>query len=455
MSPSKKTIAHSMASSPIPEGVFSFLDTDLYKLTMQCAVLQFFPSVEVEYTFTNRTPHMRLNTEAFTWLKEQVAKLENIVLSTRELRYLRRNCPFLHEEYLNYLQNFRLRPDEQVKLSFTPTNDDYGDVHISTLGLWVETILYEIPILALTSEAYFKFCDQNWSHEGQEEKAYDKGITLLKNGCVVSDFGSRRRRDLQTHDLVIRGLVRAAKEQGLPGKLTGTSNVYLAMEHCIPPVGTVAHEWYMGIAAITNDYENANELALRYWLSCFGEGVLGIALTDTFGTPAFFKAFSKPVPSRRGSTGGKTEAEGPSSTYAHIFTGIRQDSGDPEDYVRIAREFYDSIGIQEPKTLTFSDSLNTDRCIRYKTFAEKHGFNPTFGVGTFLTNDFTSKTDPGTKSEPLNIVIKLSSAAGRPAIKISDNIGKNTGDHETVQRVKEKLGYTEKQAQGMDEAHRW
>lgn len=60
------------SSSPFPEGVISFLDTDLYKLTMQCAVFKFFKDVPVTYAFTNRTPDKRLSRAAFKWLEEQI-----------------------------------------------------------------------------------------------------------------------------------------------------------------------------------------------------------------------------------------------------------------------------------------------------------------------------------------------------------------------------------------------
>lgn len=308
-------------------------------------------------------------------------------------------------------------------MEFVPQRDadpekDFGEIHVAIKGLWLETILYEIPLLALVSEAYFKFVDKDWSYDGQEERAFKKSMQLLENGVKYSEFGSRRRRDYHTQDLVLQGLKRGVAEGGKKewkGALTGTSNVHFAMKHGISAVGTVAHEWFMGIAAITNDYANANETAMRYWVGTFGEGVLGIALTDTFGTPQFLKAFKKECPkftvastgvsSTTPSSGGSANVQdlanttdppmhappaaggGPNPrTFAEVFAGVRQDSGDPVGFVKMMRDFYDEVGIKERKTIVFSDSLNVELCIEYMSEAEEAGFNPTFGVGTFLTS---------------------------------------------------------------------
>lgn len=190
---------------------------------------------------------------------------------------------------------------------------------------------------------------------------------------------------------MIAALKKAHDEHpGSPGALTGTSNVHFAMKYGLSPVGTVAHEWFMGIAAASNDYRNANETALKCWLELFGAGVLGIALTDTFGTPAFLDAFAKEAPLSAPAQDGRTEK----ATYGDIFAGVRQDSGDPKEFIKIMRDFYNARGNKDPKIMVFSDSLNVDRCLEYKAAAEALAFKPTFGVGTFFTSEEDHRTDP-------------------------------------------------------------
>lgn len=71
------------SSSPYPEGVISFLDTDLYKLTMQCAVFKYFPEVPVTYAFTNRTPDKKLSRTAYKWLEEQITSKLYVSISIK------------------------------------------------------------------------------------------------------------------------------------------------------------------------------------------------------------------------------------------------------------------------------------------------------------------------------------------------------------------------------------
>ncbi|KAJ1674344.1 nicotinate phosphoribosyltransferase [Spiromyces aspiralis] len=395
-----------VAPEPHHELPRSILDQDLYKFLMQHAVREHYPDVHVQYMFINRDKGQRLNEPAFRWLQQRIIEREYLETTC---------CPFLPKRYFDYLSQFRFDPENQVSMEFSDCDKD--SLRLTVSGRWADVILYEIPLLSLISEAYFKFVDTDWNYDGQMSKAREKGMYLIRGGCSFAEFGTRRRRDFHTQYLVIKSLL------GLPpgrGRLVGTSNVYLARHFDIPASGTVGHEWTMGIAAIEGTYENGNSLALRKWHDTFG-GHLGIALTDTFGSKAFFANFDHDLATK--------------------YRGVRHDSGDPFEFIETVKRHYQGLGIDPTsKIIVFSDGLNPETAVRLQSACQDAGVGCSFGIGTNFTNDFVARSDPARTSLAMNIVIKLVKCNDKFCVKLSDVKTKHTGDPQEVLRAQYELG---------------
>lgn len=391
----------------------SILDTDLYKLTMQQAVLKKYPDAQVEYQFTSRRP-TPVNSKFTALLLDSIQALRDLKLTSDEKSFLVSACPFLKPDYIEYLSTFRFNPD-QVNIQWETGNKgkdgfDLQSLKLNILGPWHETILWEVPLMATISECYFKTVDTDWNMDGQPEKARTKAMQLTMADCDYSDFGTRRRRSHEVQDLVVENLVDAASHKNL----MGTSNVYFAKKYGLRPIGTMAHEWIMGISALES-LRHANRAALYAWNDVY-HGDLGIALTDTFGTAAFFEDFD--------------------GVLARLFDGVRHDSDCPFKFTDQTVAFYKSVHIPtQTKRIVFSDSLDVPKAVALKKYCVDRSIRPAYGIGTHLTNDFEG-------SPALNMVIKLRAIAKNKTspfvqvVKLSDDLGKATGDRDALRVAK-------------------
>jgi nicotinate phosphoribosyltransferase len=389
-----------------PSVIKSILDNDLYKFTMQLAVLELFPEAEVEYRFTNRG-HQRFSAEFVEKLErvihEDICKL---TLTEEEYCWLSEHCPYLKPMYLEYLKNFRFRPDE-VKVCLNREKD----LDIRIRGPWHSTILWEVILMAAVSELYFTTIEKEWKGNSEsdctyesiifayEKKIYEIGKILEEHNCFFSEFGTRRRRSFELQDVVIKNLIQI-------GTLTGTSNVYFAKKYGLKAIGTIGHEWIMGTSALVG-LRHANRFAFENWVKVYN-GDLGIALTDTFGSEAFFKDMDLKL--------------------SKIYDGFRHDSGDPYDFVDRVIEHYRKMGIDPmKKVIVFSDALDAVSAIGLKKYSDGKT-NCSFGIGTSLTNN----SDFFRESPPLNMVIKLHSINCIPVVKLSDSPDKETGERDAL-----------------------
>ncbi|MCH4896141.1 nicotinate phosphoribosyltransferase [Marinilabiliaceae bacterium JC040] len=374
--------------------ITSILDNDLYKFTMMNAVIHHFPRALVKYKFFERTKKLEFPKGFSKELKEQIDHLATLSLTVKEEKWLKETCGYyLPPTFFIFLRGYRFNP-KQVSIEQID-----GKLDLTIEGPWHEAILWEVVLMALISELYFRMTNNHIKDtKSLNNKDHQKAIIYKEKNICFADFGTRRRYSLKNHDRVIEVYKNDAK-----GSFVGTSNMFLAMKHNLIPIGTHAHEWFMFMAA-KYGYRQANREGLGKWVETYG-GELGIALSDTFTTKAFLKSFN--------------------TLYAKLFDGTRHDSGDPIEYTNKMLKHYKSLGIDPKyKTIVFSNNLNPEEVFRISEYC-KDKIQYSFGIGTNTTNDVGVT--------PLNIVIKMTHAMPDgfgeyiPTVKLSDDNEKHTG----------------------------
>ena len=383
----------------------SLLDNDFYKITMQNAVIKRFPYAHARYAFINRGEHAF--PEGFgEALRGEVDRMATLRLSDEEKRYLQTTCPYLDPTYLDFLAGFRYDPSEVT------IEQQGSELSVVMEGPWYRTILWEVPLMALISELWYQLRGVSVSEDDEaliEQRTREKIELYRQHGLKIAEFGTRRRFSFAVHDRVVKALRHYGGEA-----FSGTSNVLLAMRHGVKPIGTHAHEWFMFHGARFG-FKMANSLALEHWVDVY-RGDLGIALTDTFTTRAFFESFDK--------------------KFAKLFDGVRHDSGDPIEFADATIAHYQRPGINPlSKTIIFSDALTPEKVERIRAFCQGR-IGMAFGIGTNFTNDIGVA--------PMNMVIKMVEARPEgqgwlPVVKLSDVPTKNTGDPEMIALAKKVL----------------
>lgn len=394
----------------------TLLDNDYYAFTMSNAIHAAGDDLlPVRYEFRNRTFAVPLaNRLSLGLLREMITDVRQLRFRPYEIDWLRGQKVF-SEEWLSALPDYRLPEVEIDQL--------HGHLIMRYEGPWSQAIFWESILLAVVNEMYYSRFG-TFLAEGSQRLT--EKIEYLKDRGTLhfSEFGTRRRFSKAWQHRVVHELM-----SEVPDLLAGTSNVSLARELDLRPIGTMAHQLFMVYTALEmsrNPYDRGQygdpigrgiHTVLRLWSDEYGEHPeLMTALPDTYGTDAFIKrATTKDLA---------------------LYGTFRQDSGDAiERSTQLMRYAIETLGKVAPLIVP-SDSLD----VRRMSVIEDHMFGEamtlpsnsdphlSFGWGTDLTNDLGY--------QPLSIVIKpshvLSNRQWLPCVKFSDDQQKITGESQGV-----------------------
>jgi len=378
--------------------ITSLLETDLYKFTMWQAMLHRHPQTQAEYAFHCRNEPAYPLAELLDDLNRELDYLCSLRFSEGELAYLA-GLRFIKSDFIDFLRIFRFQR------AFITAKARGPHLEIIAKGPQVHVMGFEIFVLAIVNELYFRRFDADAAlAEGRRRLDHKLGeLREFTNEPArlvpfeFFDFGLRRRFNGEWHREVLSRLARDAAPY-----FRGTSNVKLARELGLVPIGTMAHEYLQTFQALDVRLRDHQRAALESWVQEY-RGDLGIALTDVVGMDAFLADFDL--------------------YFAKLFDGLRHDSGDPVVWGEKALAHYSKLRIDgRTKRLVFSDSLTIPKALElYRHFADRTQLG--FGIGTSLSNDMGLKT--------LHIVMKLTHANGQPVAKLSDSPGKTMCEDET------------------------
>ncbi|KQT70020.1 MULTISPECIES: nicotinate phosphoribosyltransferase [unclassified Aureimonas] len=414
---------HTFKLDPI---VRSLLDTDFYKLLMLQMIWGLHRETDVTFSLINRTKTVKIAEEIDeAELRAQLDHARSIRFSKREMIWLAGNSFYgsrqiFRPQFLAWLAGFQLPDYELARVD--------GQFELTFHGPWTDTTLWEIPALAIINELRSRATLRDYGrfeldvlYARAKSRMWDKVERLQTLPDLrISDFGTRRRHSFLWH----RWCVEALKE-GLGQRFLGSSNVLLAMETDVEAIGTNAHELPMVAAALAKTDEALRQApykVLEEWQSHYGGNLL-VVLPDAFGTEAFLRD---------------------APDWLAGWTGFRPDSAPPIEGGEAILSWWRERGVDpREKLLVFSDAMDVEGIVAaYRHFEGR--VRMSFGWGTNLTNDFRGLSPDGSRAlEPISLVCKVSSANGRPAVKLSDNPAKATGEPAEIERYRRIFGSTQ------------
>ena len=356
--------------------VRSLLDTDFYKLLMLQAIWRLHPDVEVEFGLINRTRSVRL-AEAI-----DEAELRAQLDHARTLRFTKKELIWLAGN--TFYGEARMFSGEFLAWLAGFRLPEYelrtvdGQFELRFTGPWPCTTMWEIPALAIINELRSRAALR------------DKGRFTLDviYARAKAKLWSKVERLAALPDLVISDFG------------TRRRHSFLWQRWCVEALKEGLGKRLIGTSNVL--------LAMDSDL-------------EAFGTAAFLRG---------------------APDWLADWTGFRPDSAPPIEAGEQIIAWWQAKG-RDPrsKLLIFSDGM--DVASIEATYRHFHGrVRTSFGWGTNLTNDFVGCDPAGDDAglAPISLVCKVLSANRRPAVKLSDNPAKATGDAAEIERYLREFG---------------